>query len=274
MRTFLLAPLLAALLVGSAAAPAAGAGSARSGGDTATEARAPGASADRLKKNSLYKAGRLKKQACPEKRVAVGSAKSAASYLRAVEKCLDRAWHGELKKIRVDFERPSLHFITKPRRDCGGGWGKNAQAAYCSGNHHITVLLNHHLLDESDTLALMFVLGHEYGHHVQNLTGILAASAFGSADEEADAADQQSRRLELQADCLSGVFISSVWKSLDRNANDWGYLRWYARATGDDWSDSRDHGTGESIDFWLRRGYKAGSPSACNTWAAPAKRVA
>ena len=223
-----------------------------------------------LKKNSLYKAGRLKKRACPEKRVVVGNAKSAGSYLRSVEKCLDRAWRDELKGAGVHFERPALRFITKPRRTCGHRWAKNAQAGYCPLGDQITVLLDHKLLQDSDTLALMLYLGHEYGHHVQHLTGILNASAV---DEDSDLADQQSRRLELQADCLAGAFIGSVWKSLDRNSDDWGYLRWYARGTGD-WGDSRDHGAGENIDFWLRRGYKAGSPSACNTWTAPDKRVA
>ncbi|TMR99302.1 hypothetical protein EJK15_08235 [Nonomuraea basaltis] len=81
------------------------------------------------------------------------------------------------------------------------------------------------------------------------------------------------RRYELQADCLSGVFLGSVWGSLARAEPDWAALVDATRASGGD-DDYRSHGKRAGRVSWLKRGYQAVSPAACDTWSAPATKVA
>ena len=85
-------------------------------------------------------------------------------------------------------------------------------------------------------------------------------------------ANAWSVRLELQADCLSGVFLGSVRRSLSRTEQDWKSLSDTLRARGDD-RDHRAHGTGANRVRWFNRGYLAVSPAACDTWTAAPSQV-
>jgi uncharacterized protein len=81
--------------------------------------------------------------------------------------------------------------------------------------------------------------------------------------------NEQSRRLELQAECLGGVFIGSVWDSLKgRSEEDWEILRELIGRNGAD-----SFGKGRNIVAWLDKGFRATSPQACNTWTVPSSKV-
>ena len=75
--------------------------------------------------------------------------------------------------------------------------------------------------------------------------------------------------MELQAECLSGVFLSGASDSLpvDFEQFDW-ILKWTTKNASD-----TEHGKGRNIAYWLNRGYTSGSVNGCNTWIAPTSRA-
>ncbi|WP_219470297.1 neutral zinc metallopeptidase [Nonomuraea rhizosphaerae] len=72
---------------------------------------------------------------------------------------------------------------------------------------------------------------------------------------------EQGRREELQAQCLAGVFMGIVWKSLDRTDRDWRILLDIERAGGDEQSEVPDHGRGPTSAAWLEKGFRSVSPA-------------
>ena len=125
--------------------------------------------------------------------------------------------------------------------------------------------------------AQAYVLAHEIGHHVQNLLGI--TNKMHSLQERNPAASNPlSVRLELQADCLAGVWGSST---AQRNLIDEGDVEagiQAAGAVGDDRlqkmargyvsPESFTHGSSAQRTEWFQRGLTGGHISQCNTFAA------
>ncbi|GII62627.1 hypothetical protein Skr01_27120 [Sphaerisporangium krabiense] len=226
-----------------------------------------------LTRNALYASGPLGPASCPEPPVEAGDVASVKNYLVPLVKCLDTVWAAQFKKARLPFVKPAVKFITKPQRACGRKWGENIQAIYCNPTRQIVFLLDKSIVNDPGDLFLMDVIAHEYGHHVQNLAGMWKAYD-GLPGRGKNEYLEQTRRHELQAECLAGAFIGAVWPSLDRTAEDWNDLVAADRRSGDEIADVRDHGKGRNIANWLSRGYKATAPSACNTWIAGAAMVA
>jgi len=128
-----------------------------------------------------------------------------------------------------------------------------------------------------------YIIAHEAGHHIQNLLGILdkAHALQQQAGSKAEANAIQVK-VELQADCLSGVWVNREERKrpgfIESGDID-GALR-TAAAIGDDTlqrkmqgrvvPDSFTHGTAEQRKRWFMTGYQQGNVAACNTFAAGA----
>lgn len=127
--------------------------------------------------------------------------------------------------------------------------------------------------------AQAYVIAHEVGHHVQNLLGISAkvqAAQERAGEVEANAL---SVRLELQADCLAGVWAKNADASRGiLEAGDVDEALRAASAIGDDAlqkqaqgyvvPDSFTHGSAEQRVRWFKRGMESGQLSSCNTFQA------
>ncbi|MFX0546455.1 neutral zinc metallopeptidase [Roseovarius sp. S1116L3] len=124
--------------------------------------------------------------------------------------------------------------------------------------------------------AAAYVIAHEVAHHVQNELGILgqvneARQASGEAR-----ANALTVRLELQADCLSGVWAQAVGDLLEPGDLDEALNA--ARRIGDDHLQRQagrvpqphtfTHGTSEQRSRWFARGYERGQMAACDTFGA------
>ncbi|MCF8477518.1 MAG: neutral zinc metallopeptidase [Pseudolabrys sp.] len=131
--------------------------------------------------------------------------------------------------------------------------------------------------------AEAYVIAHEVGHHVQNLLGILpkAHEAQRAAGSKA-AANRIQVRVELQADCFAGIWANKSdrrWNSIE--PGDVEAALQTAAAIGDDRlqqqsrgrvvPDSFTHGSSAQRQRWFTTGLKAGTVSACNTFAANAR---
>ncbi|TMR94763.1 neutral zinc metallopeptidase [Nonomuraea basaltis] len=222
--------------------------------------------------NKLYGTGELQQSDCPERDIKPNDVAAAKRYLTAVLDCLNRSWGAHFKRAGLPFTKAKIGFITKPRKYCGSAWGA-AAATYCDAERRFIVLLERDLLEDTSDLFLFRLAAHEYGHHVQYLTGIGRAHDRYPYRNKSEL-NEQIRRFELQAECLGGVFIGSVWDSLqERSEEDWDILLQIMRESGDEQSKVRDHGKGRNIAAWLGKGFRATSPKTCNTWTTSSAKV-
>ncbi|RZJ19362.1 MAG: flagellar biosynthesis protein FlgM [Brevundimonas sp.] len=130
--------------------------------------------------------------------------------------------------------------------------------------------------------ARAYVIAHEFGHHVQTLTGASqqVQRAQRTARSEADG-NRHSVALELQADCYAGVWAANASAAsggavaLEPGDLEEGMKT--ANAIGDDTLQRRGggrvvpeaftHGSSAERVEWLRRGYQSGDPAVCDTFA-------
>jgi predicted metalloprotease len=229
-----------------------------------------------LARNPIYRVGRLPASRCREPEQEPTTLANARAFYTELLDCLNKAWAPAIRKAGFTFTPPKLVVVKgqSPSSPCNV---TDSTAYYCD-NDTIYIDASYDLADwakygDDEVLALMTViLGHEYGHHVQMLTGILkGVSQWDLHLNGVDLALQESRRLELQADCFSGVYLGA-----DQD--------WFP-VTGDyltDWQavvrsfidPKRDHGNNENAGNWSIAGYDAADPKACNTFTAAAPFVA
>lgn len=134
---------------------------------------------------------------------------------------------------------------------------------------------------DDGALAQEYVVAHEYGHHIQNVLGILAKAQDGRTG-----ATSNGVRVELMADCLAGVWAkhASTTKDADGDAlleplteSDVRSALSAAAAVGDDRiqqsagatvnPDSWTHGSSEQRQRWFMTGYDSGTIRQCDTFA-------
>jgi uncharacterized protein len=125
-------------------------------------------------------------------------------------------------------------------------------------------------------LAAQYIVAHEYGHHVQNVTGI--SDRMRQAQQtDPDAANDLSVALELQADCFAGAWASSVAeRGLFDRPDEVEEALLAAEAVGDDRIRERSgqpvdpetftHGTAEQRRSWFETGFATGDPEQCTTF--------
>ncbi|WP_448584907.1 KPN_02809 family neutral zinc metallopeptidase [Thermaurantiacus sp.] len=129
--------------------------------------------------------------------------------------------------------------------------------------------------------AAAYVIAHEVGHHIQTITGIAGQVARAQSRLPKAEANQLQVRMELQADCLAGVWASRNRAILDEGDFAEGVRA--AQAIGDDTlmraagrrvvPDSFTHGTSEQRVRWLTRGFRSADPDACDTFSIPASEL-
>ncbi|GAA3932688.1 KPN_02809 family neutral zinc metallopeptidase [Microbacterium soli] len=128
-------------------------------------------------------------------------------------------------------------------------------------------------------LAQLYIVGHEWGHHIQNITGVMQDHPGNGTGPESDGV-----RIELQADCYAGAWLKDAADSRDPNGNP--YLQPpteeqladavdAAYTVGDDHiqaqsgfvnPESFTHGTSEQRQYWFANGYQNGL-GVCDTFA-------
>ena len=202
----------------------------------------------------------------------------------ALESCnalssLNETWQPLFAQANVRFEQPTLNFyVGGTRSGCGA-----AQSAmgpfYCPADHGIYIDTSFYdqldrQLGAPGDFARYYVMAHEFGHHVQNLTGLADQVRSAQARDHAGANALQVR-MELQADCYAGV-----WAGRNRTLIEPGDMEEGLRAAaaiGDDTlqrsagqtvnPESFTHGSSEQRMMWLRRGLETGNDEACDTFA-------
>ena len=124
--------------------------------------------------------------------------------------------------------------------------------------------------------AQAYVIAHELGHHVQNLTGVSDEVARLSSENPGDA-NELSVRLELQADCLAGIWGHSTYERGILEDGDIEEGLGAAAAIGDDRiqkqstgrinPDTWTHGSSAQRVKWFKRGFQNGDINDCDTFS-------
>jgi predicted metalloprotease len=124
--------------------------------------------------------------------------------------------------------------------------------------------------------AYAYVIGHEVGHHIQNLLGILPKANQLKARASEREANAISVRVELQADCFAGVWAHNIQAMGRIDPGDIEEAMRTAAAIGDDMlqkasrgqvvPDSFTHGSSAQRQRWFNTGFRTGSMQACDTF--------
>jgi predicted metalloprotease len=158
---------------------------------------------------------------------------------------------------------------------------------YCPGDRRVYLDLGffdelHRRFGAPGDFAQAYVLAHELGHHVQAITGIEEQVRRAQRGSPGDA-NELSVRMELQADCLAGVWGHAASQAgraqqgkVELEAGDVEEGLRAAAAIGDDriqrmsggrvFPEKFTHGSSEQRVTWFRRGLESGDPDACDTF--------
>ncbi|MFD9705305.1 neutral zinc metallopeptidase [Lentzea sp. NPDC059081] len=203
-----------------------------------------------------------------------------AAYYTAGVACLDEAWSPLLTAANLPFDKPVLDASADLKDGpCGAAPESDHAVAYYCGRNRTIYMPTSRLRDNGggDAPAThLATLAHEYGHHVQALTGLLRAAdlKISEAGERTPAGLEMSRRIELQANCFAGMFLSSaagrgsVTQTLARQAQeDFQYAI-------EEQPENNAHGSAQNQANWATAGFKTNQTTACNTFAAEPHQVA
>ena len=179
------------------------------------------------------------------------------------------------------YDEPILVLFDQQVRSACGFASAAVGPFYCPGDHKLYLDMSFFRdLDRRfgapGDFAQAYVIAHEVGHHVQTLTGI--SERVHSARQRASEtqANALSVRMELQADCLAGVWghHANQKQFLEQGDIDEGLRA--AAAIGDDRLQRRSqgtvvpesftHGSSEQRVSWLRRGLQTGNMDSCDTF--------
>lgn len=120
--------------------------------------------------------------------------------------------------------------------------------------------------------AEAYVVAHEYGHHIENLVGVLQRQTGETGP------DSPAVRIELMADCLAGAWAKTAPAPVNEvTQRDLEQALSAAEAVGDDRiqettqgrviPENFTHGTSEQRQQWFMRGFQTGTLNACDTFA-------
>jgi len=208
-----------------------------------------------------------------------------ARFVSRVLRSTEVVWADVFRESGKTYRDPKLTLYGQ-RWPTGCGQGDAAMGPfYCPADAH--VYLDMSFFDTMSTrlgapgqFAQAYVIAHEVGHHVQNLLGISAKVDAARQRETPAQANAMSVRLELQADCFAGVWArrsqaEQGWRlepgdieTALNAASQIGDDTLQRKARGEVVPETFTHGSSAQRVGWFKRGFEAGSPNACNTFAA------
>jgi predicted metalloprotease len=186
------------------------------------------------------------------------------------------------KAFGGQYQAPTLVLYTEGA-ESGCGFGQSAMGPfYCPKDQRVYLDLS--FFNELGSrfgapgdFAQAYVIAHEVGHHIQNLTGT-AEKVHGLQQSNPGDANALSVRMELQADCYAGVWARDASSRQLLEPGDLEEALKAASAIGDDRlqkqtqgrvvPDAFTHGSSEQRVRWLKVGMESGDANACDTFSA------
>lgn len=211
----------------------------------------------------------------------------AAQFVSAILADTEDTWNTIFPRMGKRYQEPKLVLFTDQVASACGFTSSATGPFYCPSDRKLYLDLG--FFRELDRLgapgdfAQAYVIGHEVGHHVQNLLGISGQVHDLQSRGDSEQANALSVLLELQADCFAGVWAHHADKyrsmlepgDIDEGLN-------AASAIGDDRllhragksvsPESFTHGSSAQRAYWLRRGMESGDMASCDTFSAAAAK--
>lgn len=193
-------------------------------------------------------------------------------------------WNPIFQTMGQDYREPRLVLFSGAVQSACGFAQSAMGPFYCPGDEKVYIdlsfyedLKNRH--GAPGDFAQAYVVAHEIGHHVQNLLGISGKVQQYQRQLSKEEGNRLSVRLELQADCFSGVWANHTERAKQvLEAGDVDEALKAAAAIGDDrlqkqsrgyiTPDSFTHGSSAQRVRWFNTGLRTGSIKACDTFAA------
>ncbi|WP_188187244.1 neutral zinc metallopeptidase [Nonomuraea sp. SYSU D8015] len=223
--------------------------------------------------NPLYRTGRLADVNCSPGELPAGSMTAYRRFLTRVTACLNRAWGRQFRKAGMPFTKPRLRIITGKVKTPCGAWNAGADGVYCSTDRTMYLMISRDQLRNPFPLGITRLIAHEYGHHIQQISGIWNYYWVARAGANKSQRLLLSRKSELQAECFSSIFMSTMRDTPLVTDADWAYtVDWFRKNGAKGWPQN-DHGKGPTQAAWMTRGFNRGTPGSCNTWAAASRNV-
>jgi uncharacterized protein len=206
-------------------------------------------------------------------------------FVNAVTVDLQTFWEERFAAAGKDYpETTTVVFEEATQTGCGSASSATGPF-YCPADQKVYFDLG--FFDELSSrfgapgdFAQAYVMAHEYGHHVQDALGIMAKV---QSQQTSSNANDLSIRMELQADCLAGVWAHSIWTSPDQSdvqsiteadvreaigaAQAVGDDRIQEQATGRINPENWTHGSADQRARWFNTGFRQGNSEACDTFA-------
>lgn len=191
-------------------------------------------------------------------------------------------WQTIFRSQGKQYEEAKLVLFTDAVASACGSQSSATGPFYCPGDHKAYIDLGFYreLKDRFGApgdFAQAYVLAHEIGHHVQNITGI-SDKAQRLAQHNPARRNEYSIRQELQADCYAGIWAHATGRRdvLEKGDIEEGLAaaaaigddRLQERATGRVHPESWTHGSSAQRVRWFKRGFDKGELGACDTFGA------
>jgi uncharacterized protein len=206
-----------------------------------------------------------------------------ADFVSVVLGDTEDTWRALFKRSGQEYEEPKLVLFSGAVQSACGMASAAVGPFYCPADRKVYIDLGFYgdlqnKFGAPGDFAQAYVIAHEIGHHVQNLLGIAdKVQALRARASQAES-NKLSVLMELQADCLAGVWAhhadrarhileeGDVEEALNA-ASSIGDDRLQRQARGTVTPDSFTHGSSAQRVQWFRRGLETGSFGQCNTFA-------
>jgi len=196
----------------------------------------------------------------------------------------EQVWRAEFARRGGRYADPTVVLFSGATQSGCGFAQAQVGPFYCPRDHKVYIDLDfmadlQRRLGAQGDFAAAYIIAHEVGHHVQNQLGVLDRVEQVRSGQGEAASNALQVRVELQADCLAGVWARRAQETrgiLERGDIEEGLNA--AAAVGDDRlqrasrgyvvPESFTHGTSAQRANWFRRGLDSGSLESCDTFAA------
>ncbi len=205
-----------------------------------------------------------------------------ADFVRAILGDTEDTWNAIFSQSDADYKEPSLVLFTDAAQSACGFASSAVGPFYCPGDERIYIdlsffrQLNATALNEGD-FARAYVIAHEVAHHIQNQLDISDKVQRQRARADEATSNRLSVMLELQADCLAGVWGHYAWQRNIITPRDIETALLAATEIGDDTLQKQaqgyvvpeafTHGSSAQRVKWFKQGLESGDIQQCDTFS-------